>query len=361
MCVASSNGIGGTFLGYSHRGWILWGTTHLTLGRSFWRDIIRWVDRVWGRAPLGAFSFFSRGIEVWIASLARICYIVIDASKWICRVLLTRWLNICVTLVQFWGCILRRSGWLPRRRLRWWRITRWVNPVSMLPLRLWGEICGVHICHQTYSLWVWVSVWITLLESLCISQRVQCMISWGGARVYASDHDNLGGMGVQERVTEDHGQLGSTERNVRAARVQCSNTLFQCQETLVNLSTFHSTLPIITLTVSCTLWARQIDYQKLSLNLTIGAISNFDLADGVRSGRSVVCRCASCGSRCVTVVDDLVHFGGARRYLFRETRDLDFVIPIFLDHQLFLTIKKVDDFTAINFEETHVEFHFGRR
>ena len=53
------------------------------------------------------------------------------------------------------------------------------------------------------------------------------MISRAGARIDASDHDNLRGLLVQERVTENHGKFGGAERNVRLSIVECSDAFFQ--------------------------------------------------------------------------------------------------------------------------------------
>ena len=36
---------------------------------------------------------------------------------------------------------------------------------------------------------------------------------------------------------------------------------------------------------------------------------------------------------------------------------MNFIVAIFLNRQVFLVVEQVNDFTAVNLEETHVEFH----
>lgn len=63
-------------------------------------------------------------------------------------------------------------------------------------------------------------------------------------------------------------------------RVQSPDAFFECQQTLVDFSTLHSTLTIVTLAVGSALRPRQIDEQKLS-NCSTLSVFHLDLADSV--------------------------------------------------------------------------------
>lgn len=62
----------------------------------------------------------------------------------------------------------------------------------------------------------------------------------------------------------------------------------------------------------------------------------------------------------MSIVNDLVHFILVSRLSLSKAHNLDFVLTIFLDGQLFLIVEQIDTFAAIQFEETHVELHTGR-
>lgn len=92
--------------------------------------------------------------------------------------------------------------------------------------------------------------------------------------------------------------------------VQGSDALFKGKQTLVDLCTLHTTLPVVTLAISGALRPRQIYEQKLS-DCPALAISYLDLADGMGAGGGVIgCR-GSCRPRTMAVVDDLIHLIGA--------------------------------------------------
>ena len=84
------------------------------------------------------------------------------------------------------------------------------------------------------------------------------MIRRGGSWVDTGDHDNLRISGFQEGVTEHHCQLGGAEGHVGAASVKGSDTLFERKQTLVDFSSFHTSLSVITLAVGGALGSRQI-------------------------------------------------------------------------------------------------------
>ena len=66
-----------------------------------------------------------------------------------------------------------------------------------------------------------------------------------------------------------------------ASCVQSTNTFFERQKTLVDLSTFHTPLTIVTLAVSCALRTRKIDEQELALRLATTSRLHLELTDGV--------------------------------------------------------------------------------
>ena len=135
------------------------------------------------------------------------------------------------------------------------------------------------------------------------------MVRRGGSWVDTGDHDNLRISRFQEGVTENHCQLGGAEGHVGAASVKGSDTLFERKQTLVDFSSFHTSLSVITLAVGGALGSRQIYDQQFTSGLA-GGVLDFDLADSVRSrGRIVGCSCACC-SRGVPVVNDRIHLAG---------------------------------------------------
>ena len=108
------------------------------------------------------------------------------------------------------------------------------------------------------------------------------MVGGGAAWIDASNHHDLALMGVQERVTQHHRKLGSTERHVRAARIKSTDALFECEQTCIDRSTLHTTLSVITLAICCSFRASQVDKQQFTLSLAISVL-DFDLADGMGS------------------------------------------------------------------------------
>ena len=57
------------------------------------------------------------------------------------------------------------------------------------------------------------------------------------------------------------------------------------------------------------------------------------------------------------VVNDLVHLLRTGRQTLGQADDLNLGVSILLNCQVFLVVEQVNDFTAVNLEETHVEFH----
>ena len=57
------------------------------------------------------------------------------------------------------------------------------------------------------------------------------------------------------------------------------------------------------------------------------------------------------------VVNDLVHLLRTGRQTLGQADDLNLGVSILLNRQVFLVVEQVNDFTAVNLEETHVEFH----
>ena len=93
-----------------------------------------------------------------------------------------------------------------------------------------------------------------------------------------------------------------------ALHVYCTDAFLQSQKTLINLSSFNSSLSIVTLRVLCPFGASQIYKQKLSQSLDSAHVLDGHTADGVRSTPSVICNCLMRGSHTVSIVNDVEHF-----------------------------------------------------
>lgn len=138
------------------------------------------------------------------------------------------------------------------------------------------------VAHEAHCLWVGVRIGRALFQALRIPERVKSMVRGGAARVNAGYHHDLALMGIQERVTQHHRELGRSERNVRAARVKSSDALLEREQTRVDRGALHATLSVITLAVCCPLRSSQVYEQQFALCLATRVL-DFDLADGMRS------------------------------------------------------------------------------
>ncbi len=75
------------------------------------------------------------------------------------------------------------------------------------------------------------------------------------SRADARDHDNPNAIRLrEERVPEHHRQLGRSKRNMHAwdasiLRIEGADAFLKSEERLIDLSSFQSSLPVITLCV----------------------------------------------------------------------------------------------------------------
>ncbi len=164
------------------------------------------------------------------------------------------------------------------------------------------------------------------------------MICRWRTRVDTGDHHDFRLMWIKERVSKNHSKLRCPERHVGAAWVKSSDALLKSQQTRVNWGSLHTSLSVVTLAVSCTFWTRQIDKQKFTQALAT-AILHFNLTHSMRARRGVIGFCGARGSWTMSIVNDLVHLIFVPRLSFSETHNLDFVLAIFLDGQLFLIVE----------------------
>ena len=338
-----------------------WGVLRRTTWSMSWRNILRrWVSGVSSSSPLSSFTFFLLNSCVAIHSCQCLC--------------LRFWCSLLLLLLAFlasrsWTLLFVRSDIL----IALLPFNRWLNLVTadihgrfrllsnlvcVLPLFSWlFRLLLVRLMLRVtnfFNISICVVSALIRFQSFSISQRVQSMISRWWPRVNAGNHDDID-LIAQERVSEDHRQLRSSEWNMPALCVKGSNAFFKRQETLVDLCTFHSPLPIVTLGICCSLRSRQVNKKQLSYWFSC-AVFNFYLANCVRSGWSVVRSCTVSSSLTVTEINDIVHFLRASSWSFGEARYLNFRLTIFLYLQLLFSVKQIHDFPTVNFEETHEEF-----
>ena len=247
----------------SSRSWILrWAS----IRRNTRRLRICWVSL---RSPLGPFPFF---------------LLVVDSSKGVgfCDwLLLDLGLSLCLLLLPFYAprvcCFFSRRGKILACRLLllllgglllqdinfrfWLGLVQFVSMLfhfrwllRLLHIRL--NFCETNIlCILVGFVRAAVS-----LQSLSVSQSVQCVVSRWRSRVDACDHNNFR-IAAKERVSQHHWQLGRSERNVTTFLINCSYALFQSKQALIDLRTLHSSLPVVTLCVSCSFWTSQVNKQ----------------------------------------------------------------------------------------------------
>ena len=338
-----------------------WGVLRRTTWSSSGRNILRrWVSGVSSSSPLSSFTFFLLNSCIAIHSCQCLCL------RLRCSLLL---LLLAFLASRSWTLLFLRSDIL----IALLPLNRWLNLVTAnIHGRFW--LLGNLVCVLLLFSWLFRLLLVRLMlrvtdffhisicavsalirfQSFSISQGVQSMISRWWPRVNAGNHDDID-LIAQERVSEDHRQLGSSEWNMPALCVKGSYAFFKRQETLVDLCTFHSPLPIVTLGICRTLWSRQVNKKQLSYCLS-SAIFHFYLTNCVRSGRSVVCSCTVSGSLAVTEINDIIHFLRASCWSFGEARYLNFRLAVFLYLQLLFAVKQIADFPTVNFEEAHEEF-----
>ena len=185
-------------------------------------------------SPLSPFPFF---------------FLIVDPSKGISfcnRLLLDLCLCLCLLLLPFnapricsffprrgkilacWLLLLLLGGLLLKNiNFRFW--LGLVQLVGML-FHFWRLLCLLHVrlnfC-ETNILWVLVGFVraAVSLQSLSVSQSVQCVVRWWGTRVYACDHNNFS-IAAKERVSQNHRQLRRSERNVTTSLINRSYALF---------------------------------------------------------------------------------------------------------------------------------------
>ena len=312
-----------------------WRILRWTTWSSSRRNILRrWVSRVCSSAPLSSFPFFLLNCCITIHSCQCFCLRLRLSLLLLLLAILTSW-----ALRFFWRCdiliallpLLYRRLSLVVDNIHWWfwlllyfvsvlLLLSWLFRLLLmrLILRITDFFC-ISIC---------IVCALVRFQSFSISQRIQSMVCRGGTRVNTGDHDNLS-IVSQERVSEDHRQLGSSEWNMPALCVQRPNTFFQCQKTLIDFCTLHTSLSIVTLSVCCTLWSRQIDKKQLSYRLPC-TIFHLYLANSVRSRWRIVCSSAVSCSLTMSEINDIVHFFGTSCWSFGETRYLNFWLAIFL-------------------------------
>ena len=137
-------------------------------------------------------------------------------------------------------------------------------------------------------------------------------------------------------------------------RVKCSNTLFQREQGFVNLGTFKTPLPVVTLTVGSALRPCQINQQHFSkLSATL---SHLYLADGVRPGRAIIGRSGMRRPHTVPIVYYLLYLAGGACLFFLKAKHLNFIVLIFQNLQFFLMIQQIHALATVDLEHANIKF-----
>ena len=93
------------------------------------------------------------------------------------------------------------------------------------------------------------------------------MVSRLRAWVDAGNHNDLRLIFGHKRVSQDHGEFRSPERDMAACRIQSPDALLQSEEGLVDFGAFKSSLSIVRLAIGCALRTREIDQKKFPASL----------------------------------------------------------------------------------------------
>ncbi len=126
------------------------------------------------------------------------------------------------------------------------------------------------------------------LQSACISESVEGMIGTRASGRDASYHDDSNPICIHgEGVSQNHSQLASSEGYMHILssvllQVQAPYAFFKSQQTLVNLSSFQSSLSVVALCVSCSLTSSQVYEEQLAHQFPI-PLFDMNLANGVTS------------------------------------------------------------------------------
>lgn len=212
-----------------------------------------WIGGICIRAPLCALSFF-------LFLLIRSCLLL-----WLTLITISilTWYSFLTWRWSRFGYLwLRHWLWLLSLNLLW----NWILLLRALLLSLksmwkwlfnlyWCIVCGFfHVSHLLHIGVHFLCAWIWF-QSLSIPESIQSVVSWWRSRVYTCNHHDLWTIGVQERVSQNHSQLGCTEGDVSTIRFERSDAFLECKQTFVDFSSFKSSLPIVTLCVLCSLWS----------------------------------------------------------------------------------------------------------
>lgn len=117
---------------------------------------------------------------------------------------------------------------------------------------------------------------------------------------------------------------------MRLRIVERPDALLKSQETLIDFGTFQSTLPIVTLSVLGSLGTGEI-YDKKFAQTFAGLVTDLDLRDGVRAGRSIIGGSLLGGSLTVPKFYNFKHFLLTLGLSFDEPAHLNLVVSVLLN------------------------------
>jgi hypothetical protein len=131
------------------------------------------------------------------------------------------------------------------------------------------------------------------------------------------------------------------------------NAFLQSQQTLVDFSSFQTTLSVVRLAVRSSFTSRKIDKQQFAWLSAV--YYDRQLADCMRPRAGIICgRLVRCPDW-LPVVDDCLHVTRWVSLLLFNTKHLDLVILVFQNLEFLFVVQQVHALTAIDFKKGHKE------
>ena len=192
---------------------------------------------------------------------------------------------------------------------------------------------------------------LLLFDPVGIPQRVQCMLARVRVGRDVPDHHRLAV--PDERVLQDQGQLRASEWLVALGLVEGSDALLQGEEGFVDLGAIDPCLFVGVLDICSPLGPGEVDEGHLPHGLVAGF--EVELEDRVGSRGVHIGPSAPALPNSGPDLDDLLDRVNVHGSLFGDPDDVDLLLSVHPQGQLFPLVQEVVQLAAVDLEEGDLE------
>lgn len=194
---------------------------------------------------------------------------------------------------------------------------------------------------------------LVLLESFCVTQRVEGVVRRAHSWANAGKHHDLHFLAGQERVSQNHSQLALAEGYVLSLRsltllpIESSYALLESKQGLVDLSTLGLTVLVVALAILGTFTTSQIYEQKFS-TLSHSLLLDLDLRNGVTPTGCIVGLGGMRGPHRIALLYQIQNLIVIVNKLLFQTSDLNHIIFVLSQTELTMLVQEVIELSSVD-------------